>query len=119
MAQRSNQVASRGALWPLSPDGHPVASRIAPNVELTGQFGGAWPVDDPATGQVVGWCEPTSLDELDTVVDAALNAFPAWAALAPSGRSAAMVAGAELVEEHLGELAACLVKEVGKTGHES
>ncbi|MEO7123737.1 MAG: aldehyde dehydrogenase family protein [Lacisediminihabitans sp.] len=119
MTQRSSQVGSGGALWPLSSDGRPVARVVAPNIERTGQFDGVWPIDDPATGQVVGWCDPTSLDEVDSVVDMALHAFPAWAALAPTDRSAAMVAGAALIEDHLAELAACLVKEVGKTGDES
>jgi aldehyde dehydrogenase len=110
--QVSNETESR-PLWPLGPGDLPVARAVRQGVARPSPIE-SLPVDDPATGAVIGWCEPTTLDLLDEIVAAAAGAFPAWAAMPASDRAAAMLAGANAIEAQAGDLVSGLIGEVGK-----
>jgi len=71
-------------------------------------------VFNPASGEIarrVGFAGPA---EVDAAVQAAANAFPAWAATPPLRRARVMFKFKELLERHTGELAALITAEHGK-----
>ena len=72
------------------------------------------PVFDPASGALNGQVALASATEVDAAVRAAAAAFPGWAATPPLRRARVLFRFRELVEEHAGELAACIVAEHGK-----
>ncbi|MFT4285079.1 MAG: aldehyde dehydrogenase family protein [Protaetiibacter sp.] len=69
---------------------------------------------DPATEQIIGEVEHTSLEQVDAAVERARLAQRAWAALAPADRALALRRFAEVVNAHLEELAQL---EVRNSGH--
>jgi acyl-CoA reductase-like NAD-dependent aldehyde dehydrogenase len=71
------------------------------------------PVVNPATGQVFAEAPRASRAQLDAAVAAAAKAFPAWAATPLEDRRALLVAIADRVDAHAGELAPLLVREHG------
>lgn len=103
----------RDELWPTR-DGLPVAAASEGAGEPL-----AWlPVDDPATRGVIGWCASTDAAGIDRAVVAAESAFDAWAQDA-SLRERAMLRGAEAIAARSDELAAMIVREVGKARFEA
>lgn len=68
---------------------------------------------DPATGEVVGRFPRGRAEDVEAAVAAAEAAFPAWSALPPWERGAALQALARLVDEHAEELALLDVTENG------
>ena len=72
------------------------------------------PVVNPATGAVLTQAPRASRAQLDTAVDAASEAFPAWAATPLAERRAVLAAIADEVAAHADELAALLIAEQGK-----
>lgn len=103
----------RDALWP-DVDGRPAAVAIG----AAGRGGERIAVDDPATRGTIGWCEATDAAGVDRAVAAAEGAFDAWAA-DPALRERAMLRGAEAIAAHQAELAAMIVREVGKARFEA
>ena len=71
-------------------------------------------VVNPATGQVAQHCARASERQLDTAVAAARRALPYWRATPVRERQAALVAMADVIDAHAGELAAILTMEQGK-----
>lgn len=69
---------------------------------------------DPATEQVIGEVEHTSLEQVDEAVERARRAQRGWAALAPADRATALRRFAEVVNAHVEELA---LLEVRNSGH--
>jgi phenylacetaldehyde dehydrogenase len=69
---------------------------------------------DPATGDLVGLAPVHGLAELETAIEAAQAAQPAWAAAGHQHRSAALNAAADAIEAHAEELARILSREQGK-----
>jgi acyl-CoA reductase-like NAD-dependent aldehyde dehydrogenase len=69
---------------------------------------------NPATEEIVTTVEPTSLEQTDAAIERAAGAFPAWRAVAPGDRGRLLRRFAELVDEHLEELARL---EVVNSGH--
>lgn len=69
---------------------------------------------DPATEQVIGEVEHTSIEQVDAAVERAHRAQRGWAALAPADRATALRRFAEVVNAHLEELA---LLEVRNSGH--
>lgn len=71
-------------------------------------------VSDPATGEAVGRSAIAGPDDVDAAAGAATRAAPGWAATHPDERCAILMRGADLLEEHLDELADLLTREQGK-----
>lgn len=74
----------------------------------------AMEVIDPATEEVIATCPHASGEELDRAVEAAVRAFPGWAATPVAERRAALVRVAEIVEANCDMLARLLTREQGK-----
>ena len=82
--------------------------------ELRGASGRFGEVYNPATGEVSGKVAFASEAEVSSAVDAALKAFPAWAATPPLKRARVMFRFKELIERDLDRLAAIITSEHGK-----
>ncbi len=111
-------VGAARELWALAADQLPIARAVLDGVTRPSSTP-PLPVDDPATGAVIGWCEPTTTEILEQVVVAAADAFPGWAARPASDRAAAMLAGASAIELQVADLVETLIAEVGKTRAEA
>jgi acyl-CoA reductase-like NAD-dependent aldehyde dehydrogenase len=79
-------------------------------VQTAGRFG----VINPATGTVFAQCPLATGMELDTAVDAARRAFPAWASTAIDERARRIEALADSLEAQLEGFIRLLSKEQGK-----
>jgi acyl-CoA reductase-like NAD-dependent aldehyde dehydrogenase len=71
-------------------------------------------VVNPATEETIAELEPAGIEETDAAVARAREAFPAWRAVAPGDRARLLRRVADLVEEHLEELAGIESRNVGK-----
>ena len=71
-------------------------------------------VINPATGEVLTTCPRADAKQLDTAVQAAKAAFPAWAKQSVSARRAKIMAIADGLEARMDELARLLTAEQGK-----
>ncbi|BCO60182.1 aldehyde dehydrogenase family protein [Mycobacterium intracellulare] len=71
------------------------------------------PVDNPATGDIVGYAPDATAGQLDDAFTAALRALPGWSADA-DGRDAAMQAAANEISGAVEELADLVTSEQGK-----
>lgn len=71
-------------------------------------------VFNPATGRVTGRVSLASPADVNTAVEAAQAAFPAWADTPPIRRARVMFKFLELLNAHKGELAEAITKEHGK-----
>lgn len=88
---------------------------------------GAWipstgdplPIDNPATGEVIGHAPRSTASEVDAAVDAARRAFPAWRATPAVERARVMFRLKALLEDHLQDLGRSLTIEHGKIVAES
>ena len=69
---------------------------------------------NPATGQEMATAPRASADEVDAAVHAARRAFKSWSQTTPRERSQVLLAIADLVEEHGGELAKLEALNAGK-----
>ena len=69
---------------------------------------------NPATGEVVGEVSVTPSDEVQTAVDHARAAQPAWGALGLEGRAATLEKTAEIFAERVQEHGELITKEMGK-----
>src|SRR4051812_26082181 len=72
------------------------------------------PVFNPATGEATATLPLSTLDEINSAVAAAKQAFPAWAATTPMKRARVMFKFKELLEKHADELAREISREHGK-----
>jgi betaine-aldehyde dehydrogenase len=84
-------------------DGEPVASS-----------GETEPVLNPATGEEIARAPISSAEEVDRAVRAARRAFEGWSTTTPAQRAQALLAIADLVEEHGEELARLEALNAGK-----
>ena len=80
----------------------------------TAEDGNTFAVKDPGTGNVVGHVASLSAEESSAAVDAAQNAFAAWAGLLPQERSAILRRWFQLQLDHKEDLARIMVLEQGK-----
>ena len=83
-------------------------------IRVAGSSGRNGPVYNPATGEIARTVDFASVEEVDTAVRAAHDAFPAWRATSISRRTEIMFRIRNLVEQHREELAAHLTREHGK-----
>jgi acyl-CoA reductase-like NAD-dependent aldehyde dehydrogenase len=72
-------------------------------------------VVNPATEEVVAQVPRTPVDEVDLVIERAAAAFPAWRAVSPGDRALLLRRLADLVDDHLEELAWLEVRNSGHT----
>jgi aldehyde dehydrogenase (NAD+) len=84
-------------------DGEPLAAQ-----------GETEPVLNPATGEELARAPRSSADEVDTAVQAARRAFEGWSNTTPAQRAQALLALADLVEEHGEEIARLEALNAGK-----
>lgn len=85
------------------------------NGELTAPVGGKY-LDNyaPAEGRVFSKVPESTADDVDRAVQAATQAFPAWAALSIDERSRILHRLADLIEENQEDLAQCETLDTGK-----
>lgn len=69
---------------------------------------------NPATGEVFGQIPNSNLDDVDRAVKAAEKAFPTWSVSTPEFRFKVLNKIAELIDEHLDELALAETTDNGK-----
>jgi len=69
---------------------------------------------NPATGEISGRLALGGAREVDAAVDAALKAFPGWAATPPHVRARVLFRFRDLIERDLDKLAALITAEHGK-----
>jgi betaine-aldehyde dehydrogenase len=72
------------------------------------------PILNPATGEELARAPLSSAQEVDRAVRAARRAFEGWSGATPAERSMALLAMAEVIEEHAGELARLEALNAGK-----
>jgi len=72
-------------------------------------------VYNPATGEVQAQVPLATKDEMDAIIAKAAAAQPAWAATNPQRRARVMMKFADLINEHMEELADLVSREHGKT----
>ena len=78
--------------------------------------GGAYLDDlDPATGELLARIPDSTREDVDDAVRAAKHAFPAWSKTPVEQRSRLLLKLADLIEQHLDELAALESRDNGKT----
>ena len=81
---------------------------------ITPDSGDTRTILDPATGTPVGEAPVHTVEDLETAIETAAAAQPAWAALGHDARSAALLKAADAVERSAEELARLLSREQGK-----
>ncbi|MEA2641656.1 MAG: phenylacetaldehyde dehydrogenase [Chloroflexota bacterium] len=69
---------------------------------------------NPATGELVDRVPRGNAEDVRRAVSAAEEGFKAWSRTAPAKREAILMKGADLIREHLEEVATLLTKEQGK-----
>jgi len=74
-----------------------------------------WTLVDPTTAQPIGDVAMADLARTDAAIEAAADAAPAWAAVAPGERARLLRRFAAVVDEHLEELARLEVRNAGHT----
>lgn len=97
-------------------------------VEVRNYIGGEWvasksnrtsAVIDPATGDTLGSVPLSTRAEVDTAVQAAAKAFPAWRGTPVVERARVLFRLKMLLEDHIDEIAAMVAREHGKTRAEA
>ncbi|MCH8926472.1 MAG: aldehyde dehydrogenase family protein, partial [Proteobacteria bacterium] len=86
---------------------------------VEGASGRRGDVFNPAIGEVIRQVSLADAAEVDKVVAAARDAFPAWAAAPPNRRARAMFKMKQLLEENIDALARLMTEEHGKTVEDS
>lgn len=71
-------------------------------------------VENPSTGDIIANVPVCSREQLDAAFAAAERAFPGWAATPIDQRSAALIAAADRLAEHVEDLTLMVAQELGK-----
>jgi acyl-CoA reductase-like NAD-dependent aldehyde dehydrogenase len=74
----------------------------------------AVPVQNPATGETIGHAPLATLADVEAAMEAAHAAFSTWKNSPPQERSDLLHRTADLLQEHLDEIAVLLTREQGK-----
>jgi acyl-CoA reductase-like NAD-dependent aldehyde dehydrogenase len=80
----------------------------------TADDGGRFEVADPATGTVIGSVPAMGIAETEGAIAAAARALPAWAALLPQARAAALRRWHDAIRANREDLARLITLEQGK-----
>ncbi|WP_416465367.1 aldehyde dehydrogenase [Sphingomonas sp. VDB2] len=70
---------------------------------------------NPVTGEVATIAAAASLDDAIAAVDAAQSAFPAWSALGPNARRAALMKAADALDAKAADFVDAMMAEIGAT----
>jgi malonate-semialdehyde dehydrogenase (acetylating)/methylmalonate-semialdehyde dehydrogenase len=106
----------------------PVTNAMAQSARLQNYIDGQWvlstageqlPVDNPATGEVLGQVPISPKAEVDQAAQAAATAFVEWRRVPPTQRVQYLFKLKGLLENHLEKLAETITLECGKTLAES
>ncbi len=89
------------------------------NGEWVGSRGELVDVVNPANGNVIARVPISAKEEIESAIDAAQEAFPAWRATTPLARTRCLFRLKELMEVHFEELSRVQTQEHGKTIDES
>ena len=81
---------------------------------VQGRSGCFAPLYNPATGEQTGQVDMANTEETRAAIDAAQQAFPAWAATTPLRRARIMFRFRDLLEQHADELVQLITREHGK-----
>ena len=84
------------------------------NKEFAGNSTSTAPVTNPATGETTGQVALATVEDAQTVIDAAAAAFPAWRDTSLAKRTQVLFKFRELLNERKGELAEIITAEHGK-----
>jgi succinate-semialdehyde dehydrogenase/glutarate-semialdehyde dehydrogenase len=76
-------------------------------------------VDDPATGEIIGWIPDLGVAETQEAIDAAQDAFADWSRSDPHKRAAFLREWARLIDENTEGLGALMALENGKPFEEA
>ena len=82
--------------------------------EVGGNSGRLGDVFNPATGEITGRVCLAARADVEFAIDAAAQAFPAWAAVTPLNRARVLFKFKQLLEQHADEIAASITAEHGK-----
>src|SRR5690242_19576534 len=85
-----------------------------PNNDAFAGSGGSLPVTNPATGEVTGQVALATVEDAQTVIDAAAAAFPAWRDTSLAKRTQILFNFRELLNARKDELAKIITSEHGK-----
>lgn len=77
------------------------------------------PCYDPSTGAVIAYAPQCTADEVESAIEAAAAAFPAWSDTPVGSRVQVLFRMKTLVDSHLDELTHLLAKEMGKKWDEA
>jgi len=77
------------------------------------------PVSDSSTGEVIAEIPCCTIDEVESAIQAAHDAFPAWAGTPVANRAHIMFKYRAILDAHLEELAVLTAKELGKNMEEA
>jgi len=91
-----------------------VLSNFIDGEQVAAAAGETEPVLNPSTGGELAQAPRSSAEDVDRAVRAARAAFPGWASTTPAQRSRALLAIADLVEEHGAEIARLEAENAGK-----
>jgi malonate-semialdehyde dehydrogenase (acetylating)/methylmalonate-semialdehyde dehydrogenase len=72
------------------------------------------PVSDSSTGETIAEVPCCTLDEVESAIQAAHQAFPAWSGTPVAQRAQVMFKYREILDAHLQELTVLVAKELGK-----
>lgn len=92
----------------------PTISHWIDNDIFTGSSGQSAPVTNPATGEVTGQVALASVEDAQAVINAAVDAFPAWRDTSITKRVQTLFTFRELLNARREELAAIITAEHGK-----
>jgi acyl-CoA reductase-like NAD-dependent aldehyde dehydrogenase len=81
--------------------------------------GAVMEIRNPATGELVDTVPKADAEDVRRAIEVAHAAFPGWAATPATKRAESLYKAAELVKEHMKEIAELETKEQGKTLRES
>jgi acyl-CoA reductase-like NAD-dependent aldehyde dehydrogenase len=96
-----------------------MAKMIVGGKHVDARDGAVMEIRNPATGEVVDTVPRASVEDVRQAVDAAADAFRKWAATPAAKRAEVLFKAAELVKQHLKEIATIETQEQGKTLRES
>ncbi len=88
--------------------GHFIDGRVVAQPEVTNN------IYNPATGQVIAEVCLATAQDIESAIQAAKSAFPAWSALSPLRRARVMFNFKALLEAHKNHLAEIITREHGK-----
>jgi RHH-type proline utilization regulon transcriptional repressor/proline dehydrogenase/delta 1-pyrroline-5-carboxylate dehydrogenase len=120
-AERKNSVgldlANEDVLRELATElGNARRHFAAPLIDGSLEAVGAVNVINPAqSADIVGQVTEATVADVDTALQAAQLAFPAWEGLGASARADIIARVGDLFEQHMGELMALAVREAGKS----